>query len=331
MNSSITRQPDGSYIARFPWKETHQSLPTNRTTCERRIGSLARRLAQTPDLLQIYNNILVDQEKRGFIERVTSLQQSDNCHYIPHHPVKKDSTTTPIRIVYDCSCRQSKDSVSLNDCLMVGPPVLNEICSIIIRFRTHTLGFSTDIEKAFLHVQLHKDDRDFTRFLWLSDPSNPESEFQVYRFKVVLFGATSSPFMLNATLHHHLQQCPSPLATDILANLYVDNIISGCNSQDQAIQYYNSSRSIMKEANFNLRAWASNCSQLNSLAEKDKVADNNISVNILGLQWNTSTYSLSLTPKTITPKHCAPVTKREILKQSSKIFDPLGLLSPVTV
>ena len=161
------------------------------------------------------------------------MKESHPCSYriiaiTYHHPVKKDSTTMPIPNVYDCSCCQSKNSISLNDFLMVGPPVLNEICSILLCFRTYAFGTSTDIEKAFLHVKLHKDDRDFTRFLWLSDPSDPDSEFQVYWFKVVLFGATSSPFMLNATLHYHLQQCPSPLATYILANLYVDNIISGC-------------------------------------------------------------------------------------------------------
>ena len=40
INSSITHQSDGSYIARFPWKEFHPPLPTNRTTCERRTCSL---------------------------------------------------------------------------------------------------------------------------------------------------------------------------------------------------------------------------------------------------------------------------------------------------
>ena len=240
INSSITRQPDGLYTARFPWKVGHPPLPTNYKTCERRTRSLVYRLTQTSDLLQTYN-IITDQERRGFIERVTSPQLSHSCYYIPHHAVRKDSPTTPIRIVYDCSCHQSKESPSLNDC---GPPFLNDLCSIILRFRTHAFGISTDIEKAFLHVQLHEDDRDFTRFLWLSDPMNPNSELKVYRFKVVLFGATSSPFMSNATLHHHLQQFDSPIAVDMFNNLYVDNVISGCNSHEQAIQYYQKARSI---------------------------------------------------------------------------------------
>ena len=107
---------------------------------------------------------------------------------------------------------------------------MNDLCSIILRFRSHKVAISTDIEKAFLHVNLHADDRDFTRFLWPSDISNPYGDLQAFRFKVVLFGATSSPFMLHATLYHHLQNINPPIAADMLSNIYVDNIISGCHS-----------------------------------------------------------------------------------------------------
>ena len=109
-------------------------LPTNHGTCEKRTCYLAYRLATTPDLLlQTYNNIIAHQERRGFIERVASSKPPDSCHYIPHHAVRKDSLTIPIRIVYDCSCHQSKESLSLNDCLMFELPLLNDFCSIILR------------------------------------------------------------------------------------------------------------------------------------------------------------------------------------------------------
>ena len=58
----------------------------------------------------------------------------------------------------------------------------------------------TDIEKAFLYVYLAKEDRHYTYFLWLSNPDDPESQFTIYHFRVVLFGSVSSPFMLNAIL-----------------------------------------------------------------------------------------------------------------------------------
>jgi len=46
----ITYQQNGSYSLKFPWKENHPPLPTNYNVCNRRMRSLARRLAQTPDL-----------------------------------------------------------------------------------------------------------------------------------------------------------------------------------------------------------------------------------------------------------------------------------------
>ena len=81
---------------------------------------------------------------------------------------------------------------------MVGPPQQNDICAIVLRFHCHAIGLSTDIEKAFLHVRLDKVDRDYTRFLWLSNPRDPESDFQSHHFKSVLFGSANSPFTLNA-------------------------------------------------------------------------------------------------------------------------------------
>ena len=189
---------------------------------QRRTRLLARRFGQTPTLLKTYSDIIADQERRGFIEKVSIPNSPSKLHYIPHHPVKKESfTTTPIRIVYDCSCRQSREHPSLNDCLIPGS--LNDMCSILLRFQMHPFAFSTDIEKAFLHIQLHEDDRDCTRFLWLSQPDDPESSFQVYRFRVVLFGATCSPLMLSAALESHLDHDHSEITTNMKENLYVDN------------------------------------------------------------------------------------------------------------
>ena len=148
--------------------------------------------------------------------------------------------------------------------------------------------------------------------------------------KVVLFGATSSPFML---LLHHLQQSHSLTATNMLQNLYVDNIITGCDTSQQAAQFYCEARSIMLEAKFNLRAWASNCTQLNILAQQENVADNTPLVNILGLQWNTVSDTLQYILKILLPQNhtATPITKCQVLQQSSRVFDPLGLLAPVTV
>ena len=180
---------------------------------------------------------------------------------------------------------------------------------------------STDIEKAFLHVHLHNDDRDFTRFLWLSDPSDPDSEFVVYRFKVVLFRATCSPFILSLVINYHLSHYTSPIAQDMLNSLYVDNIISGCDGEESAVEYYTTARAIMQDAKFNLRSWASNSTILTAEASKENAAVDTSDVNILGMRWNTVTDTLSLIIQAPIPKYNSLVTKREVL-------NPLQYLTP---
>ena len=328
--SSITQTPEGMYVARFPWKEDKPFLPSNFSICQKRTATLLQKLQQSPDLLNIYDNIIKDQEERGFIERVDDNDTNDNTHYLPHRAVKKDSITTPIRIVYDCSCQGNGKSASLNDCLIAEPPFLNNLCAILIRFRCHAFAVATDIEKAFLHVKLHPDDRNFTRFLWTPTPESSTDTFITYRFTVVPFGSSSSPFMLAAVLDLHLTKVGSSIAQDMKENVYVDNILSGCNTEDELEHYYQQSRKLMSQANFNLRSWSSNSHRLQTVSARDKTSDPNPTVGLLGLRWNTMTDTISLAPRQLSPANTF-VTKRDVLQTSSQIFDPLGFVTPVSV
>ncbi|VDI23051.1 Hypothetical predicted protein [Mytilus galloprovincialis] len=221
-STSITYE-NGKYVAKLPWIEECPELPTNEMIARARTHRVVNRLNQEPNLFKIYGDIIKEQEKRGFIEKVEEKEdEPQRINYIPHHPVKKDSTTTPIRIVYDCSCKENAKSPSLNDCLHSYPPISNDITELLTRFRTHKFAVTTDIEKAFLQVGLHKSDRDVTRFFWLSDPTDSTSPFTVYRFKsALLVGATCSQFIRNATLLKHFEENPSPTASRITQDLYV--------------------------------------------------------------------------------------------------------------
>ena len=134
--------------------------------------------------------------------------------------------------------------------------------------------------------------------------------------------------MLSATLHCYLNQFQLHVATDMEYNFYMDNIISGTDDEAQAIQY---SRSIMLDAKFNLRSWESNSKQLQSLATNDDVVDKNLTVNTLGLRWNTCTDMITFASKTIVSSDPSVTTKREVLQYSARLYDPLGFLSPVTI
>ncbi|XP_063435728.1 uncharacterized protein LOC134716648 [Mytilus trossulus] len=325
---------NGKYTAKLPWKVDHPDLPSNMAIAKGRTDNIIRRLNREPDLLQKYSEIINEQEKRGFIERVPDMEDDNNnhmIHYIPHHPVKKDSETTPIRIVYDCSCKPQQDLASLNDCLMSTPPNLNDLTKILMRFRIGKYGISTDIEKAFLQIGLDKKDRDATRFFWLADPDDPRSNLTTYRFKSILFGATCSPFILNATLLKHLDENENSITQTMKRDLYVDNILSSVETYDEAIAYFKDARNVMSKGGFNLRSWSSNCSDLTEIAKNENLAEKNITVKILGMIWNTEKDTISFHKVNVTDIKEPNITKREILSQSSRIYDPMGLLSPVSV
>ncbi|XP_074651589.1 uncharacterized protein LOC141906245 [Tubulanus polymorphus] len=274
----------------------------------------------------VYNRIIEDQLSRDFIERVHDDDETRG-HYLPHHSVKKDSKTTPIRIVYDCSCRQSSVDPSINDCIETGPRLLNDLAAILLHQRTGHVALSSDIEKAFLMVKLDTRDRDYTKFFWLCDPSDPDSDFIVYRFKSVLFGAACSPFILNAVVKSHLEQYDSPVASDLKAKIYVDNVITSVENESEALDYYRESVKIMSDGGFNLCEWTSNSTALRELAENNNTLNRNEEVN-LGMIWNitddTLKYKQGQKPANI-------ATKREVVKSVSNLYDPLGYLSPVHV
>jgi hypothetical protein len=122
-------------------------------------------------------------------------------------------------------------------------------------------------------LSLDESDRDATRFFWLSDTNDPEGELDVYRFRSVMFGATSSPFILNATLNKHLKQFNDHISIDMQRNLYVDDLVTGTDNGTDAIAYYKDARNNMSPVGFNLRSWSSNSPAVQNIAANNNLLD----------------------------------------------------------
>ncbi|XP_070567243.1 uncharacterized protein [Ptychodera flava] len=188
------------------------------------------------DIVYMYDRIISEQLESNYIEQVNEDDNTEG-HYLPHRAVKRDSDTTPIRVVYDCSATGGLGQPSLNDCLDTGPSLLNGLTAILLRFRSNPVALTSDIEKAFLQIRLHPDDRKHTKFLWLSDVNDVNSDFVTYQFSSVLFGATCSPFILNATvktLVMTILTCQLQLPINLRDDMYVDDVITGCRDTSEA-------------------------------------------------------------------------------------------------
>ena len=95
--------------------------------------------------------------------------------------------------------------------------------------------------------------QDVLRFLWIDDPDNEHPNIFVKRFNRVVFGVTSSPFLLNATIRHHVTKYEAyhpQFVSDFLTSLHGDDFKRGKDSVPEAFQLYTKARSIMKEAGF---------------------------------------------------------------------------------
>ena len=177
-------------------------------------------------------------------------------------------------------------------------------------------------QRTLKRLQLHPDDRNFTRFIW---PSSTDSatNFLTYCFAVVPFGSSSSPFMLAAILDLHLSKSTSPVALDMMTFYLV-----ATQKKSYVLTYYKHSHELMTQANFKLQSWSSNSHQLQTIETRDKTSDPKPTVGLLHLQWNTITDTVS---KQLPPTNTSFITKRDVLQTSSQIYDPLGWVTPVTV
>ncbi|XP_043064486.1 uncharacterized protein LOC122320358 [Drosophila ficusphila] len=104
----------------------------------------------------------------------------DGPHYfIPNQCVlRPQSTSTKLRVVFDASSRTSTQ-VALNDILMVGPTIQEELYSTLLWFRMHRFALAADIKKMYRQVMLDEADRNYQLIVWRRDPSE---SLKIFRF-----------------------------------------------------------------------------------------------------------------------------------------------------
>lgn len=127
----------------------------------------------------------------------------------------------------------------------------------------HLLGISK--RHSLINVSVAVKDRDVLRFLWFDDVKKKSPEVVVLRFTRVIFGSSSSPFLLNATVKHHMERYeeddPEVVKT-FLRSIYVDDLNMGGDTDEEAYQMYIKSKLRLAEGGFNLRKFVTNSADL---------------------------------------------------------------------
>ncbi|XP_043650079.1 uncharacterized protein LOC122618022 [Drosophila teissieri] len=335
------RSTDGVYVVEYPFKEKAPPIDSTLPQAINRFFSLERKFLRYPELKQQYEAFLDDYLQRGHMEQLTSAQveeSPDTCFYLPRHAViKLDSLTKKCRVVFDGSGNDSS-GVSLNDRLHIGPPIQRDLLGVCLRFRQHQYVLCADVEKMFRGIKIFKPHTNFQRIVWRKTENEPLLHF---RLLTVTYGLAPSPFLavrvLKQLADDHGHEYPAA-AHALLHDAYVDDIPTGANTFEELMILKDELIALLDKGKFKLRKWSSyswrllksipedRCFEPIQLLNKSAVDS---PVKVLGIQWNPGKDVLYLNLKgcdaTISP------TKRELLSQLSRIYDPLGLVAPVTV
>lgn len=175
-------------------------------------------------------------------------------------------------------------------------------------------------------MRIRPEDRDALRFHWL-DGKDPQ-RVRTLHFTRALFGSGPSPFLLGGVIKHHLDICRADHAKEvekIERRLYVNDLLTGGQTIQEAMEVKVAATEIFNKASFQLHKWNSNEKEVETSEQQLGIETGECSP--LGLQWNKQNDTIGVT----FPEEVAQPTKRGILGKVAKIYDPLGLVSPITL
>ena len=187
--------------------------------------------------LKKYLASIDDYVEKGYARKLTPEEtkvRSNTTWYLPHHPVLNPRKPGKVRAVFDAASTFA--GTSLNEELLQGPDLINNLVGVLVRFRQDPFALITDIESMFHQVRVIPEDTDALQFLWTDgDLQKPEE----YKMLVHIFGAKSSPCCANRALQETANDNEakySKLVADVVQrNFYVDNLLKSTTTVEQAI------------------------------------------------------------------------------------------------
>nr|XP_012221303.1 PREDICTED: uncharacterized protein LOC105671592 [Linepithema humile] len=334
-SSTHTRTNKGRYVVRLPFASTPQTLAGTRKPAERLLAVMEAKCKRDPRFGGLYQAFMQEYEDLRHMERIDTPPENERrACYLPHHGVfRESSTTTKLRVVFNGSQRTGCGE-SLNAHFFAGANLLPTLADVILRWRLHRYAMITDIEKMYRQIIVHPDDRDWQRILWRHDTRD---NVQEYRLTTVTYGLACAPFLAIRTLRQLASDENSrfPLGARVLRReCYVDDIATGADTIQDAITLQSELRALCTAGGFSLRKWASNCeAALTGINPDHKLHRSQHSWkteghSTLGMRWypSTDTFTFTIQPRTLTE-----FTKRRVLSETARLFDPLGWLAPVVM
>ena len=325
------------YEVAVPWRDERPQLPNNLPMAKKRLVSTERKLIKDTEIAVAYQQVLNDYLNKKDICHIPDEEPTPECQWLlPHFPVvRPEKPTSKVRIVFDGSA--PFEGKSLNTEALTGLKLQSDIFDILVKFRKEWVALIVDISQMYHQLVIFPEDRLMHRFLWQNMQINKEPE--VYEFLHFVFGSCYCSFCTQFTWQKHaeIHQDTYPLVAVAVKNhCYMDDPVPSLDSIERAIETRRQLTEMGDKAGFHVRKWVSNLTEvLADVPEEDRASEVNLEKNELPV---TKTLGVSWTAREdqflfhyLPPTEDFEYTKRNVLRKTATLFNPLGFLSPFMV
>ena len=107
-----------------------------------------------------------DLSEKGYSRKCANAGPEGKTWHIPHHGVLHPCKDK-IRVVFDCSSQCQ--GISLNQNILPGPDLTNQLVGVLNRFWLEPVAFVADIQAMFYQVKVPESQRSYLRYLWWNE------------------------------------------------------------------------------------------------------------------------------------------------------------------
>ena len=124
---------------------------------------------------------------------------------------------------------------------------------IMLRFRSHFVALVSDIEKALHQISIIREHGNYLRFFSVDDVFKISPSIVKLRLARVVFGVTSSPFLLNGTVRNHVSsnRFDPEFVMQVLRSFFVGDFSGGSKTTTAAHELYKKLKIRFLEGQFN--------------------------------------------------------------------------------